>query len=149
MKATALLDSNILIATLAEAHEHHPPSVALFSEAEAQPFAVAAHSYAEAFAILTHPAPGAPFRWTATEAWAGLESIAAVTRLVGLSHAQTFDAVRRYAAAGGVGPRLYDLLIGEAAVQAGIGCIVTWNVRHMAGLFAELEVVDPIQYASR
>jgi predicted nucleic acid-binding protein len=149
MSGAALLDSNVLIAAVAEAHEHHRASAALFSKADARAFAVASHSYAEAFAVLTHPAPGAPFRWTAKEAWAALESVAALSRLVGLSHAQTFDAVRRYAAGGGVGPRLYDLLIGQAAVQNGIRCIVTWNVKHMTALFEDLKVVDPTGYAAR
>ena len=65
------------------------------------------------------------FRWSATEAWATLESVAAATLLVGLTPAQTFDTIRDHAKAGGVGARLYDRLIGQVAVQYGLHDIVT------------------------
>jgi predicted nucleic acid-binding protein len=68
-----------------------------------------------------------------------------VTDLVGLTAAQTFDAVRRYAGDGGVGPRLYDRLIGEAAVAHGLARIITWNVTHMRRLFPGLTVVTPAE----
>ncbi len=139
----ALLDSNVLIAAVAEAHEHHEASLSLIAGRPPRSFAVAAHSFAETYSTLTRRSAGAPFQWSAQEAWAAVESLAAATVLVGLSPAQTFDVVRAYALAGGVGPRLYDRLIGEAAVQHGLRRLVTWNVAHMRGLFPELEVVDP------
>ncbi len=80
---------------------------------------------------------------TADEAWAALESVRAVTALVGLTAPQSFEAVRGYAQGGGIGARLYDRLIGEAAVAHDIPMIVTWNVRHMRGLFPGLRVVAP------
>jgi hypothetical protein len=67
-------------------------------------FAVAAHSYAEAYSTLTRRGGPAPFGFAPAEAWAALESVRAVTDLVGLTAAQTFDMVRRYAGDGGVGP---------------------------------------------
>src|SRR5258707_4283597 len=111
-----LLDSNVLIALLAEAHEHHAASIALFLGETGFRFAIAAHSYAETYSVLTRRGGPAPFGFAPSEAWAALESVRAATDLVGLTPAQTFDAVRRYAGDGGVGPRLYDRLIGEAAV---------------------------------
>lgn len=138
-----LLDSNVLIALLAEAHEHHGASIALFPDEGGLRFAVAAHSYAEAYSTLTRRGGPAPFGFASTEAWAALESVRAVTDLVGLTAAQTFDLVRRYAGDGGVGPHLYDRLIGEAAAMHGIARIVTWNVFHMRGLFPSLEVATP------
>lgn len=143
MSARALLDSNVLIAAVAEAHEHHRPSLALLTSRSLDDFAIAAHSYAEAHGVLTRDGPRGPFRLTPAEAWAALESLRAVTSLVGLTAARTFDAVRAYAAAGGVGARLNDKLIGEAAVANRIPTIVTWNIGHMRGLFPELEVVTP------
>lgn len=142
--AEALLDSNVLIAAVAEAHEHHEASLALFAKRPARTFAVTAHSYVEAYSTLTRPSPTAPFQWTAEEAWAAMESVAALTVLIGLSPGQTFGAVRAYAATGGVGPRLYDRLIGQAALEHDLPRIVTWNVTHMRGLFPDLEVVDPL-----
>ncbi len=144
-QADGLLDSNVLIALLAEAHEHHAASIALLLGDGGRRFAVAAHSYAETYSTLTRRGGPAPFGFAPGEAWAALESVRTVTDLVGLTAAQTFDAVRRYAGDGGVGPRLYDRLIGEAAVAHGLARIITWNVTHMRGLFPGLTVVTPAE----
>jgi predicted nucleic acid-binding protein len=146
VKTSALLDSNVLIATIVEAHAHHIPSLALFAHRPAWRFAVAAHSYAETYSTLTRRGDRSPFQLTPDEAWAALESIRAVTFLVGLGPAETVDAVRAYAKSGGIGARLHDRLIGEAAIANGLGAIVTWNVAHMRGLFPELQVVTPEEY---
>jgi predicted nucleic acid-binding protein len=142
----ALLDSNVVIACVAEAHEHHAPSLALVTEHDPRRLAIAAHSFAEAYATLTRT--GGPFRFTADEARSALESLRVVASLVGLTPSQTFDTVRRYSADGGVGSRLYDALIGQAAVVHRIPMIVTWNVRHMSPLFPELTVTTPERFLS-
>ncbi len=49
---------------------------------------------------------------------------------------------------GGIGPRLYDRLIGEAAVAHAIPRILTWNVGHMRGLFPNLVVTTPTDFVS-
>ncbi len=144
-KADGLLDSNVLIALLAEAHEHHTASMALFSGEARFRFAVAAHSYAETYSTLTRRSGPARFDFSPDEAWAALESLRAATDLVGLTAAQTLEAVRGYAFAGGLGPRLYDRLIGEAAVAHGVPRIITWNVTHMRGLFPGLQVATPLE----
>lgn len=149
MTAEALLDSNVLVAMLAEAHEHHQPSLALVLGDPRPSFAVCAHSYAEAYGALTRRGEHAPFRFTAEEAWAALESVRAITVLVGLTPAQTFDAVRSHAQTGGVGARLYDRLIGEAAIAHDIEAIVTWNVEHMRGLFPSMTVLTPRNFRQR
>jgi predicted nucleic acid-binding protein len=146
-KPRALLDSNVIIASVAEAHEHHESSIALFGLGAPQSFAVAAHSYSEAYSILTRKAQSSPFRWSSGDALAAMESVAARCVLVGLTYAQTFDAIREFAGDGGVGPRLYDKLIGQTAVVNALPAIVTWNVRHMRELFPSLEVFDPISFA--
>ena len=146
LTAEALLDSNVVVAMLAQAHEHHEPSVALVLDDARPRLAVCAHSYAEVYVTLTRRGGHAPFRFTPQEAWAALESVRAVTDLVGLTPAQTFDVVRSYAQAGGVGARLYDRLIGEAAVAHGLPTIVTWNVGHMRGLFPSLTVATPLEF---
>ena len=147
MTTTALLDSNVIIAALAEAHEHHEASTALFSRGRNDQLAVAAHSYAEAFGVLTRKGGNAPFAFGPQDAWSALESIRAMTTLVGLTPAQTFDAVRAYARTGGIGARLYDKLIGEAAVMNAIPTIVTWNRRHMRSLFPDFEVLTPAEFS--
>ncbi len=148
MKIDALLDSNVLIAMLVEAHEHHGPSLDLLVGDAATQFAVAAHSYAEAYSTLTRRGERAPFQLTPEEAWASLESVRAVTVLVGLTAPQTFEAVRSYAQGGGIGARLYDRLIGEAAVAHRVPAIVTWNVGHMRSLFPNLRVSTPREFAN-
>ncbi len=141
-----LVDTNVIVAALAEAHEHHAPSLALFDAG--LDLAVAAHCYAEAFTTLTRRGDHAPFRWPANEAWAALESVAAVTRLVGLSPAQGFAAVRDFAAAGHIGARIYDHLIARAALAAGATVLVTWNVGHFQGLVADaIDVRTPAMLA--
>lgn len=146
MKIDALLDSNVVIAMLVEAHEHHAPSLALLAEGSGRHFAVAAHSLAECYSTLTRRGDHAPFRFPAEEAWAALESVRAVTSLIGLTAPQTFDAIRSYALAGGIGARLYDRLIGESAAVHDIPAIVTWNSGHMRGLFPALLVATPEEY---
>lgn len=144
-----LLDSNVLVAALAEAHQHHEPSAALLNQSTPSTFCVSAHSYAEVFNTLTRRGAHAPFRRSGDNVWAALQTVAAMTRLVGLTPAQTFDAVRAYAAAGGIGPRIYDRLIGQAAVQAGADAIVTWNTGHMRSLFPDMAVETPTEFLDR
>lgn len=148
MTAEALLDSNVVIAMLAEAHEHHAPSLALVTGEKPSRFAVAAHSYAEVYSTLTRRGEGAPFCFAPEEAWAALESVRTITDLVGLTASQTFETVRRYAGDGGIGARLYDRLIGEAAATSGVLAIVTWNIAHMRGLFPALTVATPREFAA-
>ncbi len=148
MEIDALIDSNVLVAIVAEGHEHHRPSLNLLAGATDAHFAITAHSYAEAYNTLTRRGDHAPFRRPAEQAWATLESVRAVTSLVGLTAAQTFAAIRSYATRGGIGPRLYDRLIGEAAVAHAIPAIVTWNVGHMRGLFPDLVVTTPTDFVS-
>ncbi len=140
-----LIDTNVIVAALAEAHEHHAASFALFEKAPTASLAVPAHCYAEAYTTLIRRSEHAPFRWPPDEAWAAIESVAAITRLVGLSPAQSFDAVRDFAASGHVGARVYDQLIARTARSARADMLVTWNVKHFAGLVEGLEVRTPAE----
>lgn len=141
----ALLDSNVLVAAVVEPHAHYPDSSALFDAQGRVRFAVAAHSLAEAYNTLTRGRlPGAFL--SPAEALAATDWLRAATALVGLTPPQTVDAIRSFAAGGGVGPVVYDRLIGEVAVLHGIPAIVTWNIRHLAGLFPRLRVVTPTEF---
>ncbi|MGD9885352.1 MAG: type II toxin-antitoxin system VapC family toxin [Reyranella sp.] len=108
-------------------------------------FAIAAHSFAEAYATLTK-GEYAPFQYTADDARAALDGLRAIVGLAGLTPAQTFDTIRHYAAGGGIDSRLYDALIGQVAGVHGIPAIVTWNTKHMARLFPGVDVVTPPRY---
>ncbi len=147
--AAALLDSNVVVAILSEAHEHHQASLTLLTGADPARYAISAHSYAEAYSTLTRCGDRAPFQFSAEEAWAALASLRAATILVGLTPAQAFDVVRAYSASGGIGPRLYDALIGRAAIVYSIPMIVTWNLGHMRGLFPDIGVVTPSAFMAQ
>ncbi len=141
--ADALLDSNVVVAAVSPLARDHAVSVGLFVDGSADRFAIAAHSLVEAFVTLTKRGGGTPFGWPPNDAIVALESVASATLQVALTPAQTLDALRRYAATGGIGPRVYDRLIGEAAVRNGIRRIVTWNISHMRSLFPTLDVLTP------
>ncbi len=148
MNPGALIDSNVVVAAVADTHEHHVASLAVLNASDDGALAVADHSYAEAYVVLTRRGVRAAFEFTAQEAWAALESMRAVTTLVGLTANQTFDSLRDYARIGGVSVRLYDKLIGETAVVHAIPTIVTWNARHMQSLFPRLKVATPPAFMS-
>lgn len=143
--AEALLDTNVLIAALVERHPHHEASLPLVGPGVHKRFAVPAHCYAEAFAHLTRRGPSAAFQWSPDDARLALDAVATHAELVGLSPVQTLNAIRAYASNGGVGARVYDWLIGEAAVQAGLATIITWNFSHFSSLFPRLVVMTPAQ----
>jgi len=143
-----LLDTDVIVAAVVDTHVHHEPSLAIFDQESAR-ICVAAHSYAEAFNTLTRRGDHAPFRRSPEDSWAALESVAAASELVGLTPAQTFDAVRSFAAMGGIGARLFDFLIGRAATLAGADTIITWNTRHFRSLFADRRIETPKEFLAR
>ena len=145
----ALLDSNVVIAAIVEDHVHHPASARLLTGFDPASFGIAAHSYAEAYVTLTRQGPSGSMGFPPSQALAALSALRAVTTLVGATPSQTVEAVGRFAARGGIGPRLYDTLIGEAAVANGIGCIITWNIRHLAALFPGLPVMTPSSFLAK
>ena len=70
-------------------------------------------------------------------------------RKLGLRPSQTFDTVRAFADKGGIEAQLYDALIGQAAIVDNIPCIVTWNIRHVSGLFPHLAILTPRAFLAR
>lgn len=144
-----LLDSNVIVAAIVEDHVHHRDSAALMTSPPKDGFAVAAHSFAEAYNTLTRRGGASPLAFDSSAAWFALEAIAGSARLVSLTPAQTLDAIRQFAAVGGVGPRLYDKLLGEAALRNGVGRIATWNVAHFRSLFPQLQVLTPVEALAR
>lgn len=142
MPFKGLIDSNIIVAALVEDHEHHGPSAAILIDTTWR-WSVAGHSYAEAYVTLTRAGGRLRYQWSPERVRAALDRIGEITDLVGLSPAQTRDAIRGFAQLGGTGASVYDWLIGRAAKQAGCKGIVTWNVRHFAPLFPDLRVQTP------
>jgi predicted nucleic acid-binding protein len=141
VRPKALLDTNVIVSALAPDHPDHGDAAALFDRGQDGELAIPAHAVAEAYSVLTRA--NGPFRWAPGDCWLAISSILRMTRPVGLTPAATVDAVRSYAQQGGIGPRLYDRLIGEAAIHNRIDTIITWNVRHMKALFPDLQVQEP------
>jgi predicted nucleic acid-binding protein len=145
----ALLDSNVVVAAIEPDHMHHEPTVGLLTEPRAARFAVAGHSFAEAFVTLTRRGGGSPFARDPRPVWAALDSLLGQITLLGLTPAQSLDCLRDYARAGGIGPRIYDMLIGRVAELHGIPTLLTWNTGHMRSLFPGLDVATPAEYLAR
>ncbi len=91
---------------------------------------LAAHSLAEAYAVLTRlPAPN---RLRSEDAIALLEANWRETPVVHLTAAETWRALRRAQRRGVIGGQTYDMLIAACARKAGTATIITWKVRHFA-----------------
>lgn len=141
VRPRALLDTNVIVSALAPDHADHGDAAALFDRCQDGELAVPAHAVAEAYSTLTRA--NGLFRWAPQDCWLAIGSILRVTTLVGLTPAAKVDAIRQFAGQGGIGPRLYDRLIGEAAIRNRIDTIITWNTRHMTALFPEIRVAAP------
>lgn len=137
-----LVDTNVIVATLIVEHLHHRPSVTFIAAVDPGQTVIAAHSFAEAYSTLTRPALG--FNLDPARARDALDRVAGQFAVVALSAQQTLDAIRRFSAIG-IGPRLYDYLIGATGIRYGADTIVTWNTRHFAGMFPQLRVVTPVE----
>lgn len=136
-----LFDTNVIVATLDQLHEHHEWSAAILETTRESDRLLSAHCLAEAFNRLTRGGIGGSFGPNDTAAALRDLSIRASVRA--LDALETLEALSRFAAIGGAGARLYDYLIGHVAVVASAGRIVTWNVRHLRPLFPTLEVLTP------
>ena len=142
----ALLDTTILIAATIDTHPEHEAAFSLIQSAAPDELAIPAHACCEAYARLTSRAGPAPLAVGPGDALAALDSIVGATTLVGLTPAQTVETLRDYARSAGIGARLYDRLIGEAALLYAIPAIITLNVRHFSSLFPNLRVCTPAEY---
>lgn len=134
-------------AAVAESHGQPVASLELVSVAQSP--AGAAHSCVETCSTLTGLGVNGLFQFAATEAIAALGGVRAKAVLLALTPGEYWDALRRFADAGGIGPRLHDALIGEVARAHGIASLMIWHTRHMAGLFPDLQVSTPAQYLRR
>jgi len=100
-----LLDTNCLVAAASAQHEHHRVTITDLSRRRAA---------ANALTVLEHN-------------WRQNETIA-------LTAAETWRHLRELSAMGVAGGRIYDGCIAAAARKAKCEEILTWNVRHFAGL---------------
>ncbi len=138
-----LCDTSALVATVCSWHEHHARTRVEIERRErtGEELVLAAHSLAETYAVLTRlPAPN---RLRSGDALALLEANWRETRVVHLTAAETWRALRRAQGRDVVGGQTYDMLIAACALKAGVSTIVTWNVRHFAAVVPEISVETP------
>ena len=128
-------DTNVLVAAFLQSHpQHHAarPVVERVKAGKDQGF-IAAHSLAEAYAVLTR-LPGAD-QVAPTVAWQLIgENVLKGFTVVSLTAREYADTLEKAARAGVEGGRTYDALLLAAAAKSGADRIYTLNTRHFRAL---------------
>lgn len=137
-------DTNVLIAAVQDWHLHHEPARSELGKrrANGDRLILVAQSLIECYSVLTRLPPTQRVR-----PHIALDLIRTnyVERgeVVGLDAPAYWPAVERAAAAGVSGGRVYDALIAETARAAGAEVLLTFNVRHFAGIAGGMAIVEP------
>lgn len=128
-------DTNVLVAAFLQGHPHHHtarPVVERVKAGQDDGF-VAAHSLAEAYAVLTR-LPGGN-QVAPTVAWQLIsENVLSDFNVVSLTSKEYAETLAEAAANGVEGGKTYDALLLAAAAKSGAERIYTTNVRHFQGL---------------
>lgn len=140
-----LIDSNVLIAAASEEHLHHGYSRRYLAGVNADDFVTSIHCLSECYNGLTRRPGQGGLSLTPPQAAAAIRDYARAFDLLQLTVEQQLEAYDRFAELGGVGPRVYDYLIGQVAVVHAIPLIVTWNDKHFAPLFRTIRVATPAE----
>ncbi len=129
-----LVDSSCLVAAALPFHEHHAATLADLARRRdaGQTFVLAAHSILESYAVLTRLPP--PHRLAAADALAVLERNWTAADIVSLGGTDSWRLLRQGAAAGVAGGRVYDAAIAACARKGKAVELLTWNVKHFAGV---------------
>lgn len=143
--ASFLPDTTCMIALVCGWHPDHPQSSTEFSRrlSRGEELVVAAPALVEAYAVLTRLPP--PYRIAPADALFLLESnFMGDRRLVSLSERAYESLLRESAGRGIAGGQVYDAVIAECAVQAGVDVLLTLNERHFQDLGRDrLKLVVP------
>ena len=128
-------DTNVLVAAFLQNHPHHNAARPILEGVKAghdQGF-VAAHSLAEAYAVLTR-LPGGN-QVSPTIAWQLIvENVLKDFTILSLTSTEYADTLAEAAAKGVEGGKTYDALLLAAAAKSGAERIYTTNVRHFQSL---------------
>jgi len=121
-------DTSVLVAAMVESHPHHERSLARLRKARAGgiTWAVAAHSIAETYAVLT-TLPVKPRISAALALRLIRENIVGSAEIVALSTQEYLAAAAQLAETGILGGAIYDALLALAAEKAGATRILTLN----------------------
>lgn len=141
-----LIDSNVLIAAATDDHIHQEPSLALLNSAPDATFATSIHCLSECYNGITrvHSSGGAAL--APEQAMSAIAPYTASIEVLTMMIPEHLRALQCFSDLGGVGPRVYDFLIGYVAEIYRIPIIVTWNTRHFVPLFPSLRILTPAQY---
>ena len=139
-----------MIALVCGWHADHSRSAAEFSRrlSRGEELVVAAPALVEAYAVLTRLPP--PYRLAPADALFLLQSnFVGDRRLVSLSPRAYESLLRESARLGIAGGKVYDAVIAECAVQAGVDALLTLNERHFQDVGRDrLKLVIPGQKTS-
>jgi predicted nucleic acid-binding protein len=138
-----LLDTSCLVAAALAQHEHHRATVADLARRRTagHTFVMAAHALLEAYAVLTRLPP--PHRLAPADALAVLDRNWGKAETVALTGAESWRLLREQGGAGVGGGRIYDGCIAACAHKGKIDDVLTWNVRHFAGMPGARAVAPP------
>ncbi len=128
-------DTNVLVAAFIESHPHHHSARPVLERIKAgkDQGSVAAHSLAEAYAVLTR-LPGAN-QVVPALAWQLIsENVLKDFSVVSLTAREYADTLAKAAVNGVEAGRTYDALLIAAAAKSGADRIYTTNVSHFQGL---------------
>ncbi len=99
------------------------------------------HAIVESFSVLTRVPE--PLRLTPTVAREVINSIVAEAEVITLDSSTYLTFLDTAVVEGISGGRVYDALIAETARAAGAEVLLTFNVRHFAGVPGEMAIVEP------
>jgi len=138
-----LVDSSCLVAATLPFHEHHAATLADLARRRAagQTFVLAAHSILEGYAVLTRLPP--PHRLAAPDAFAVLERNWGKADIVSLGGIDSWRLLRHVVESGVTGGRVYDAAIAACARKGKAVELLTWNVKHFAGVQG-VRVMSPL-----
>lgn len=122
------LDTSVLVATCQVNHERHRPSRELWQRCAQDRTAVATHTIAELFNILSAMPP--PLRLAPRDAVLAVETFLQRLTPVSLSAGEYMETLRRTANLDRSGGIIYDALLLACARKIQAEKIYTWNVKH-------------------
>jgi predicted nucleic acid-binding protein len=125
------LDTNVLVASVIEPHEHHERAYAVLDRVQSgkdEGF-VSAHGLAEVYAVLTRLP--APCRHSPEQALLSVEeNIVKYFKITSLTAVEYTAVIREAALAGIQGGTIYDSVLVKCAAKAAVEKLFTLNVRH-------------------
>jgi predicted nucleic acid-binding protein len=144
MADSVLVDSSVLVSSFSPTNPNYTVArlaLAAMANSGTRVF-VAAHSLVETYSVLTRLPAGS--RLTPEDALSLINAFADAATMLALTSEQIAQAITAFAATGIAGGAVYDALIIETAIQAGVDEILTFNVRDFERLArARITVTRP------